>query len=384
MRRIAIIGATGSIARSTFRVVDKHSDLLEIVGLGACSNAEKLLKYVERYNVKTACLYNKEAAKEWSHAFDALGCRLLSGPQGLKEFACLSTADVVVAASPGTLALEALLCALEKNKSVALANKESLVLGGHLLTEAARKSGAQIIPLDSEHNAIFQCIQGVDLNEVRKVILTASGGPFLYTPLPELKDVTPAQALAHPTWDMGAKVSLDCATMANKGLELIEAFWLFGLEAHKVDAWMHPQSLVHGLVETQDGALMAQMGVNDMSLPIQYALLYPRRQPSPSEGISLASLRELNFFAPDEERYPCFFLAKESLKEGGISPCVFNSANTIAGKAFMEAKISFLKIPSIIDKALQEFNTGSLCSLDEMLALEQAVFCFCKDLIVKA
>lgn len=383
MRRIVIIGATGSVGSSTFRVVDQHPGELSVVGLAARSDGAGLMGRARQYGVKTICLYDAAAAKQWKNQAEALGLRLLSGPPGLEELVCLSEVDTVVAASPGVEALPALLSALEHKKTLAVANKESLVLGGAFLSEAAQKNGVSIIPLDSEHNALFQCMQGVDRESVKKIIITASGGPFLKTDLDALAHVTPESALRHPTWTMGPKVSLDSATMANKGLELMEAKWLFGLRPDQIDAWLHPQSLVHGLVELVDGSLLAHMAFNDMVLPIQYGLLYPQRLASACSALNLDALRELNFMPLQPERYPCFFLAKEALNAGGAAPAIFNAANTVAGAAFLAGKISFLQIPSIIDKALQGTNTGPLSCLEEALQLDQSVRSFCKSLIFK-
>ncbi len=385
MKHIIIIGATGSVGKSTLRVVARHPDRLRVVGLAAGSDGAGLIAAARAYGVRMLCLQDVQAARRWSLPARDAGCELLSGPAGLRELACLPQAEGVVAASPGTVALPALFEALKAGKFLALANKESLVLGGHLLMPEANKQGKSLIyPIDSEHAALAQCLKGEALGQVQQAILTASGGPFLKHSLTALAQVTPAEALKHPTWRMGAKVSLDCATMANKGLELMEAHWLFGLKPEHIDAWVHPQSLVHALVELSDGSLIAHMGPRCMTLAIQYGLLHGERRQAPCERLQLKDLKRLDFSDISPKRYPCYFLARQALTVGGTAPAIFNAANTVAGAAFLEGKISFLQIASIIDKALKTIDNGPFEPLETMIELDAKVQELCRRWVARA
>src|SRR5882672_3918783 len=310
MKRIAILGSTGSIGQSALAVVDAHADRLQVVGLAAGENAELLAEQIARYRPRVAALATGAAIDRLKQAGSIGGTTIVgSGRDGLVAVATHPDADIVLCASSGTEALEAVLAAIEQRKTIALANKEVLVMAGELVTEAARRKGVAILPVDSEHNAIHQCLHGRAPAEVRRLILTASGGPFRTMTAAELEEVTPEAALQHPTWRMGRKITIDSATLMNKGLEVIEARWLFGIRADQIDVVIHPQSVVHSMIELVDGSIIAQLGVTDMRLPIQYAFSYPERWRAPLPSLDLALAGPLEFDQPDSGAFPCLRLA---------------------------------------------------------------------------
>ena len=355
MRRIAILGSTGSIGRSALAVVEAQPAKLEVVGLAAGRNAGRFAEQVQRHRPRIIAAATDTALEQTVAALDASAAPAdgaCAGPAGLLAVATHPDADVVLCASAGTAALDATLGAIEAGKTVALANKEVLVMAGGLMMEAARRRGSAILPVDSEHNAIHQCLRGQDPADVRRIILTASGGPFRTRPAEDLEAVTPEQALDHPTWNMGPKITIDSATLMNKGLEVIEARWLFDVPPDRIDVVVHPQSIVHSLVELRDGSLIAQLGATDMRLPIQYAFSWPERWEAPLEPLDLVRSGPLEFERPDMERFPCLALAYRALRGPAALPIVLNAANELAVEAFLARRLPFGGIPAVIEQAL--------------------------------
>jgi 1-deoxy-D-xylulose-5-phosphate reductoisomerase len=361
VRRIAILGSTGSIGRSTLAVVDAHPDRLSVVALSAGENAALLAEQVVRYRPSIVSVANERVEQELLarlHGSDRPAF-VAVGAAGRISVATHPDADVVVCASSGTAGLEAALAAIDAGKTLALANKEVLVMAGALMMDAARRRGVAILPVDSEHNAIHQCLHGRDRSEVTRLILTASGGPFRSLPSAALDTVTADDALKHPTWQMGRKITIDSATLMNKGLEVIEAHWLFGTRARDISVVIHPQSVVHSLVELCDGSVIAQLSVTDMRLPIQYALSYPERWTAAVPPIDITRLGALEFSPPDYARFPCLRLAYAALEHGGAWPVVLNAANEVAVEAFLEGHLRFTDIPIVIETALEAADTGA-------------------------
>ena len=365
MRRLAILGSTGSIGQSALAVVDAHPSRLKVVSLAAGDNADLLAEQVQRYRPNVAALATSEGVDRLRATRGADGSvTLVGGADGLMAAATCPEADIVICASAGTAALEAVLAAIEAGKAIAIANKEILVMAGALVTDAARRKGVSILPIDSEHNAVHQCLHGRARNEIRRLILTASGGPFRCFSAEELERVSPSQALKHPTWKMGRKITIDSATLMNKGLEVIEAHWLFDVSADQIDVVIHPQSIVHSLVELGDGSVIAQLGVTDMRLPIQYACSYPERWDALLPSLDLARAGVLEFFPPDYDRFPCLKLAYRALRTGGTLPVVLNAANEIAVEAFLDGKLGFTSIPVVIEKAMNGHAVESVSTLE--------------------
>ncbi len=361
-KRIVLLGATGSIGENTLRVIAAHRDKLELVGIAARANHARLAQIARDFGVAHVAVFEDAAyaAAKSGGGFPA-GTQLYGGLRGLIALAQLPGADVVLVAVVGTTGLEPALAALAAGKDLALASKEILVLAGKFVMAAAKKHGAKLLPVDSEHSAVFQCLEGhpqaargePGRTGVRRIVLTASGGAFRDWPAERLAHVTPADALKHPTWAMGPKITVDCATLANKGLELIEAQALFGLRADQCTAVIHPQSMVHCLVEFTDGAMLAQLSPPSMTFPIQYALLHPDRAPGVEPALDFTRLLGFEFRPVDEVRFPCFRLARQVMAAGGVAPAVFNAANEVAVAAFLGGSIPFLAIPRVIDQTLQ-------------------------------
>jgi 1-deoxy-D-xylulose-5-phosphate reductoisomerase len=352
VKNVAILGSTGSIGRSTLAVVDAHPSRLRVVGLAARDNAAALAEQIRRYRPLVAAMATEDAADRLRGAVaDAVGV-VAAGGDGLRAVATHPSVDLVICASSGTAALEAVLAAIAAGKTIALANKEVLVMAGALVMEAARASGVTVLPVDSEHNAIHQCLHGRPRGEIRRLILTASGGPFREYGADALSRVGPEAALRHPTWQMGRKITIDSATLMNKGLEVIEAHWLFDVPVDAIEVLIHPQSIVHSLVELIDGSLIAQLGVTDMRLPIQYACSYPERWDMPLPSLDLTRAGRLEFHAPAHDRFPCLGLAYRALREGGTLPVVLNAANEVAVESFLEGKLGFTAIPQVIEKTM--------------------------------
>ncbi len=352
-RRVVLLGATGSIGASALRVIASHRDRLDLVGVASNSNWRRLAEIAREFSVREAAISDPAAFAEanLSGSFQ-MGTRLLRGPEGLREIAALPSADVVLVAASGTAGLEPSLAAIAAGKTLALASKEILVLAGRFVMEAAGRAGTRILPVDSEHSAVFQCIEGHPTAGVRRVVLTASGGAFRNWTAEKLEHATPTDALKHPNWAMGPKITVDSATLANKGLELMEAKWLFGLRPDQCTAVMHPQSLVHCLVEFNDGAMLAQLSPSSMTFPIQHALLYPDRIEGVEPPIDLSRPMRLDFEPVDEKRYPMIRYAMECMRAGGAAPAVFNAANEVAVDAFLRGRIPFLAIPRIVGQVL--------------------------------
>ncbi len=353
MKRIAILGSTGSIGRSALAVVSAHAERLEVVGLAAGRNVERFAEQVA--GVRPAVVAMADAGVlDRLRASGALPEAAVAGwgEDALVAVATHPQVDVVLCASAGTAALGATLAAIEAGKTVALANKEVLVMAGRLMVEAARRQGVTILPVDSEHNAIHQCVDGRAAVDVARYVLTASGGPFRDRPAGDLAAVTPEEALRHPTWSMGPKITIDSATLMNKGLEVIEARWLFDASPDRIDVVVHPQSVVHSLVELRDGSVIAQLGVTDMRLPIQYAFSYPERWPAALPALDLTACGPLDFQAPDTDRFPCLGLAYQALRAGASFPAVLNAANEVAVARFLERRLPFTAIPRVIETAL--------------------------------
>jgi 1-deoxy-D-xylulose-5-phosphate reductoisomerase len=366
-RRIVLLGATGSIGENTLRVIRAHPDKLELVGVAAGRNADKLFAICREFGVRHAALADEHAGTAGLPA----GTTLHRGPAGLEELAALPEADTVLVAVVGTAGLRPALAAIAAKKTLALASKEILVLAGQFVIAAARASGSRLLPVDSEHNAVFQCLEGHRVSDVRRVLLTASGGAFRDWPVEKLAGATPADAVRHPNWSMGPKITVDSATLANKGLELIEAQWLFGLKPAQCDAVLHTQSIVHCLVEFTDGAMLTQLSPPSMTFPIQHALLYPGRAPVPVDApLSLDKALSLDFRPVDLGRYPCLRLAREAMSAGGTAPAVFNAANEVAVAAFLAGHAPFLAIPRIIEHTLATVKLIEPTALDQVLAVD--------------
>ncbi|MGR6543261.1 1-deoxy-D-xylulose-5-phosphate reductoisomerase [Paenibacillus tundrae] len=370
MKKIAILGSTGSIGTQTLDVVDMHPELFQVEGLAAGGNAELLIEQTKRYKPKKVSVGSKELADYIAPLIPA-GTQVFHGKEGLVEIAAATEADTVVTAVVGSLGLESTLAAIEAGKQIGLANKETLVTAGHIVTSKAAAKGVSLLPVDSEHSAIFQCLNGERREQLLGITLTASGGSFRDLTREQLKEVTVEDALKHPNWSMGSKITIDSATMVNKGLEVIEAHWLFGLPYDQINVVLHPESIIHSFVEFKDTSIIAQLGNPDMRVPIQYALTYPDRLPSQATRLSLAQVGKLNFREMDMERFPCLRLAYESGKLGGTAPTAFNAANEIAVARFLQGEISFLQIEYTIEKILEKHSNIQNPSLEEILDADE-------------
>ena len=371
-KRILLLGATGSIGASTLQVIDAHKDKLEFVGIAARRNTDTLTAIARKYGVGHVGFFDAEAASAaQSENRYPTSTRLYGGMRGIEELAALPEADLVVIAVVGTAGLRPTLAAIRAGKTIALANKETLVLAGEFVTRAAAEAGVTLLPLDSEHNAIFQCLQTSAPRDLRRILLTASGGSFRDRSPDSLHRVTPEEALKHPNWSMGAKVTVDSATMANKGLEVIEAHWLFGLPSAAIDVVIHRQSIVHSMVEFIDGSVLAQLAPPSMTFAIQHSLLYPQRATPTLPGLDFTVAMRLDFEPPDHARFPCLTLAREALEAVGIMPAAFNAANEVAVAAFLEERIGFLEIPSIISRTLEKMPNPEPKCLDDVLEADR-------------
>lgn len=371
-KRVVLLGATGSVGENTLRVLRAHPDKLELVGVAARQNSDALLKICREFRVPHAALFD-EAAAALARRSGAVpeGTQLHHGLAGLTALATLPEADLVLVAVVGTTGLEPALAAVRAGKDLALASKEILVLAGKFVMAEARRHNVRLLPVDSEHNAVFQCLEGHRTTDIRRLVLTASGGAFRDWPLERLATVTPADALKHPNWAMGPKITVDSATMANKGLELIEAQWLFGLRAEQCQAVLHKQSTAHCLIEFNDGAMLTHLCPSSMTFPIQHVLLYPARAPQPTApGLSLEQPFSLDFQPMDLARFPAFRLAKESMAAGGVAPAVFNAANEVAVAAFLAGQLPYLAIPRIIDHTLQVIENFEPAALAAVLSAD--------------
>ncbi|MGN0506057.1 MAG: 1-deoxy-D-xylulose-5-phosphate reductoisomerase [Lachnospiraceae bacterium] len=387
MRKIAILGSTGSIGTQTLEVVRKQAERteqkesnqdqkIEVVALAVKQNVDLLFEQVREFSPRLVCVYDTERAVELEQRLKAIkSCtEVVTGMEGLIACATISEADLVVTAFVGMIGIRPTLEALKSGKDIALANKETLVTAGHLIMPLAREKKCAILPVDSEHSAIFQALQGSAGNKVHKILLTASGGPFRGKTKEELRYVTVEDALKHPNWSMGRKITVDSSTMVNKGLEVMEAKWLFDVEPEQIQVVIQPQSIIHSMIEYEDGAVIAQLGTPDMKLPIQYALYYPERKSTTSERLDFYKLHSIDFFEPDNETFPGLPLAYEAIKAGGSMPTVYNAANEWAVAAFLNRKITYLDIPEIIRSAMEKHRIIQNPSLEEILETEQAIY----------
>lgn len=380
MKGLCILGATGSIGVSTLDVAARHPDLYKIIALTANSNIDILYQQCLKHKPEYAVVVDEhkgEIFKQQITASPLADIKVLTGSQALEEVASLNKVDSVMAAIVGAAGLLPTLAAAKAGKTVLLANKEALVMSGDIFLQAISDSGATLLPIDSEHNAIFQCMPAGyetanSVKEIRRILLTASGGPFRQTPVEQLINVTPEQAVAHPNWDMGRKISVDSATMMNKGLELIEACLLFSVPANKIQIVIHPQSVIHSMVDYVDGTILAQMGNPDMRIPIAHAMAWPDRFNSGAEPLDIFEVKRLDFEKPDLQRFPCLRLAYQAIDDGGIMPTILNAANEIAVEAFLQEQIRFTDIPVVIEKCMQKFNPEIADNLDTILQADNS------------
>ena len=373
MKKLAILGCTGSIGRQTLAVVDSLAPRFAVVALAAGNNLDELVPQIEKYKPELVSVGDARKAGELAARLREKGIALPAihhGREGILAVGTHPDAEIVVSAAVGVVGLEATYEAVKLGRTIALSNKEVLVAAGELVMAAAHKAGKELLPVDSEHNAVHQCLRGGTHREVRKLVLTASGGPFRKTPLHQLQSVTVEQALAHPNWKMGNRITVDSATMMNKGFEVIEARWLFDMKPAQVDVIIHPQSTVHSMVEFVDGSILAQLGATDMRMPIQYALTYPERVASNQVDLDWAKLKRLDFAKASTRRYPCLRLAREAMKKGGALPCALNAADEVAVAAFLQRQIPFLGIPEVVEAVLARTPRVEMTGMDEVLAAD--------------
>ncbi|UCE42948.1 MAG: 1-deoxy-D-xylulose-5-phosphate reductoisomerase [Candidatus Aminicenantes bacterium] len=371
MTKISILGSTGSIGQNCLEVISRSKNKWDVVGLSAGRNRELFRKQVTEFNPKIISLEREEDVAEFRREYPESSAEIFHGQEGAEAVARYDESDIVLSAITGINGLRPTLGAVQSGKRVALANKESLVVAGPLILETAERTGSQIIPVDSEHSGVFQCLAKEEKNHVKKVILTASGGPFFHVSAEEMKNKTLDEALNHPRWKMGKKVTIDSATLMNKGLELIEARWLFDLEPEQLDMLIHPQSIVHSLVEMRDGSVLAQLSPTDMKIPIQYALTYPDREEALLPSLDLSQVRALEFYEIDEKKFPLVKLAREALETGGSLPVVLNTANEVAVEAFIEGKIPFSDIAEIVTETVENHKTRKIGGLEEIFDIDR-------------
>ncbi|MDD2318495.1 MAG: 1-deoxy-D-xylulose-5-phosphate reductoisomerase [Geobacteraceae bacterium] len=370
MKKLSVLGSTGSIGVSTLEIVAAHRDKFEIVALTGGNNLQLLKKQIEEFSPQVAAVISEQSARELRSMLPGVKTEILHGVPGMIAAATAADATMVVAAIVGAAGLVPTVAAIKAGKDIALANKETLVTAGHLIMDMVKEQGVRLFPVDSEHSAIFQSLEGHRSDDVSRIILTASGGPFFQYPLDKLREVSIADALNHPNWSMGRKITIDSATMMNKGLEVIEAKWLFDLPVEKISVVIHPQSIIHSLVEYVDGCVIAQLGIPDMKAPIAYALTYPERVETGVRGLDLTAIASLNFFQPDLERFPALQLAFRAAGEGESMPAVMNAANEVAVDAFLSGKIKFTDIAMLIEKTMDAHNAHTLNSIDEVLSAD--------------
>jgi 1-deoxy-D-xylulose-5-phosphate reductoisomerase len=370
MKRVTILGSTGSIGRNALNVIDNCEDQFSVIGLSANKNSQLLVEQAKKYQPKFVSIINSEGADYVERKLRSFDVKILKGREGLLKLASYENSDLLLNALVGTSGMEPTINAIRSKVDVALSNKESLVMAGSIINELAIRNGVKIFPVDSEHSAIWQCLAGEDSKEINKIILTGSGGPFRALPIEKFGTITLDQALNHPNWDMGNKITIDSATMMNKGLEVIEAYWLFNLPPEKIEIVIHPQSIIHSMVEFKDKSIKAQLGLPDMKIPIQYALTYPSHHETNWEELDLTEINTLTFEKPDFTKFPCMKLAFEVLDLGGTAPAVLNVANEQAVYRFLNKEISFKEIPIIIEMACEKHENVSAPSLDEILNIE--------------
>jgi 1-deoxy-D-xylulose-5-phosphate reductoisomerase len=370
-KKIAILGATGSIGKSTLDLIERSPEWFEVVAVTAATNSEALAEIARRTGARLAVVADETRLGDLQARLAGTDCRAASGEAALVE-AAGGQAELVIAAIVGCAGLKPVMAAIEAGRTVALANKEALVTAGELMTDAAARRGATLLPVDSEHNAIFQCLAGSHEDEIARIILTASGGPFRTASANTIDAATPAQAVAHPNWSMGAKISVDSATLMNKGLELIEAHYLFGMPSQRIDILIHPQSVIHSMVEFVDGSVLAQLGSPDMRIPLAYALAWPERMETPAQRLDLADIARLDFERPDLDRFPALRLAREALEAGGAAPIVLNAANEVAVASFLSGEIRFTDISRVVEQALTDALFEAPKSISDVLEIDRA------------
>lgn len=373
MKNIAVLGSTGSIGTQTLEIVRANDDL-NVVSLAAGSNIEMLEKQIREFKPQVVCVYNEKKAEELKIKVSDTDVKIVTGMDGLIETAVIKTADIVLTAVVGMIGIRPTIAAIKAGKYIALANKETLVTAGHIIIPLAKEYGIRILPVDSEHSAIFQSLQGNKKSQLSKILLTASGGPFRNTPKEDLKNVTVKDALKHPNWSMGRKITIDSATMVNKGLEVIEAKWLFDVDIDNIEVVVQPQSLIHSMVEYVDGGIMAQLGTPDMKLPIQYALFYPDRRTLNGKRVNFFDIANITFFKPDRDKFKGFDLAFKAGKTGGSLPTIYNAANELAVSKFLNEEIRFLDIPELIETAMNNHKVIDNPSLEQILESEKEAY----------
>ena len=371
MKKIGILGSTGSIGKNTLTVVRDHPDTFKVLYLTANRQVELLIDQAKLFRPEAVCIADETKYRELTDALSGTGIRCLSGEEGILDLVRDAKADIILNAIVGAAGMQSTILAAQKGTDIALSNKESLVMAGELINRICLETGAKIFPVDSEHSAIWQCLSGEAYDDVERIILTGSGGPFLRRDLSTFEDITPEEALKHPNWSMGKKITIDSASMFNKGLELIEAYHLFHLDESKIDILIHPESIIHSMVQFQDGSVKAQLGIPDMKVPIQYALSYPRHISGNWPRLDLAEIGSLHFEESDTDRFPALRLAREVLKLGGTYPAVYNIANEKAVKRFLTGKISFPEIGKEVEKALEVHKTLDPNSLDDLLTISK-------------
>ena len=381
MKKVSILGSTGSIGTQTLEVISQFPGKFEVIALGAGSNIELLKNQIEKFQPKIAVVKNEEYADKLLRNLSSRQTEIIYGEDGYNKIATLTEADIVISSMVGSSGLKPTYAAIEAGKTVGLANKESLVVAGQVLTEAAKKSGSQILPIDSEHSAIFQALNGSPKSEVKKLIITASGGPFRNTPADELTNVTVESALNHPTWKMGNKITIDSSTLINKGFEVIEARWLFDINVESISVWIHPQSIVHSMVEFIDGSMIAQLSIPDMKIPIAYALSYPDRLPLSKSEAKPVDYSLLSFEEVDFNKFRGLGLAFYAIKEGGTMPAVLNAANEIAVNEFLNKKINYTDIVSIIEKVMELHKREDIFSIEDSLVADRWARSVAKSII---
>lgn len=372
-KKVAIIGSTGSIGRQALEVIEHHKDKLCVEVLTANKQADLLIEQALKFDPNAVVIADKSQYQKVKEALSSTDIKVFAGQEALEDIVQMETIDIVLTAIVGFAGLKPTIKAIEAKKPIALSNKETLVVGGELITKLSIENSVPIIPVDSEHSAIFQCLAGEFYNPIEKIILTASGGPFLGKTKDELNNITPKQALNHPNWVMGNKVTIDSATLMNKGLEVIEAKWLFDLSVDKIEAVIHPQSVIHSMVEFEDGSVKAQMGLADMRLPIQYALTYPERLKTNFPKFNILDFPNLSFLKPDMETFPCLGLAYQAIQKGGNMPTIMNAANEIAVEAFLRGGIGFLEIPEIIANAMSKYNFIAKANVNDFFETDKEV-----------
>ena len=367
VKRISILGSTGSIGSSTLEVVSLFPDRFKVIGLTAGENIDKIESQIRRFKPSIVSLASEKAAKELRERCMNLNVEVLSGMEGLIRISTISEADIIVSAIAGSAGLIPTFAAVKAGKTIALANKETMVMAGEIITQEANERGAELLPIDSEHSAIFQVMRGEKWEEVHKIILTASGGPFLKTSSEEKRKATVKDALKHPNWNMGTKITIDSATLMNKGLEVIEARWLFDVSINQIEVLIHPQSIIHSMVEFRDGSVMAQMGVPDMRIPIAYALSNTERLDLIMPRLDLAKIGMLTFEKPDLKRFPCLSYAYDAVREGGTMPAVLNSSNEVAVRAFLQKRIGFLDIEVVVRETIERHKGSHTKTIEDVL-----------------